>query len=65
MPASQLRITPFSVSLNDIELKVNNVLAVRVYSVNRPAGILSPVRIVLSDAPLNDNQVNALVELRQ
>jgi len=65
MPASQLRITPFSVSLNDIELKMNNVLAVRVYSVNRPAGILSPVRIVLSDEPLNDNQVNALVELRQ
>ena len=60
MPASQLRITPFSVSLSDIESGVKNVLVARVYSVTRPAGILSPVRVVLSDEPLEAEQIAAL-----
>ena len=64
MPATQLSVTPFSVSLAGAKLDGKDVLAVRVYSDTGAAGLLKPVHLVLSDQKLSEDQLHTLLKLR-
>ncbi|MAE65109.1 MAG: hypothetical protein CMJ18_12635 [Phycisphaeraceae bacterium] len=60
---SEIWITPFVVPLNDAALRGNDLLAVRVRNTEAMGGIWRPVRMVVSDRELTDQQVKAVIEL--
>ncbi|MDP6153191.1 MAG: hypothetical protein QF785_07425 [Phycisphaeraceae bacterium] len=59
----QIWVTPFVAPLTGAEVRGRDLLAVRVYSSTGMGGIWKPVHLILSDQPLSDQQVKALVEV--
>ena len=51
-------------SLNDVEVRGADLLTVRIRNVEAMGGIWKPVRLVLSDGELTDQQVKAVIELK-
>ena len=60
----QIWLMPFSAPLNDVKLRGNDLLAVRVVNTEGMGGIWKPVRLIVSDQKLNDRQVKALIALK-
>ena len=62
--SEQIWLMPFVVSLRDVKLSGDDLLAVRVTNTEGMGGIWKPVRLVLSDQELTKQQVKALIELK-
>jgi hypothetical protein len=58
----QIWLMPFVVPLSDVELRGNDLLAVRIMNGEAMGGIWKPVHLVVSDQELNSQQVAAVVE---
>jgi len=58
----QIWLMPFVVPLTDVELRGNDLLAVRIMNGEAMGGIWKPVHLVVSDQELNSQQVAAVVE---
>jgi len=61
---SEIWITPFVVSLADVEIRGDDLLAVRVGNTGSMGGIWRPVRMVFSNEELTDRQVKAVIEMK-
>lgn len=61
---SEIWITPFVVSLADVELRGDDLLAVRVGNTGSMGGIWRPVRMVFSNEELTDRQVKTVIEMK-
>jgi len=62
--SSEIWIAPFVVSLNDVKLRGDDLLAVRIRNTEGMGGIWKPVDLVLTDQKLTDQQVKALITVR-
>ena len=62
---SEIWLTPFVVPLNDVTLRGEDLLAVRVYNSTGMGGVWKPVHLILSDQQLTEEHVEALVNLNQ
>ena len=62
--SSEIWIAPFVVSLNDVKLRGDDLLAVRIRNTEGMGGIWRPVDLVLTDQKLTDQQVKALITAR-
>ena len=65
MLPSEIWQAPFVVSLNEIKLRGDNLLAVRIRNTEGMGGIWKPVHLIVSDQKLSDQQAKALIELKQ
>lgn len=61
----ELWLTPFSVSLTDMDLHGNDLLAVRIHNSTAMGGIWKPVHLILSDQAMTSRQLHALIKLRK
>ena len=61
---SEIWLAPFVVSLNDSKLRGDNLLAVRVRNTEGMGGLWKPVRLVVTDQKLSEQQVKALIKVR-
>ena len=64
MLASEIWRTPFVVPLSDVKLRGRDLLAVRIRNTSGMGGIWKPVRLILGDQELTQQQVKALIELK-
>ena len=64
MLAAEIWVTPFVAPLTGVEVRGNDLLAVRVYNSEGMGGIWKPVHLILSDQKLTKQQVEALIELK-
>ena len=62
--SSEIWIAPFVVSLNNVKLRGDDLLAVRIRNTEGMGGIWKPVDLVLTDQKLTDQQVKALITVR-
>ena len=62
--SSEIWIAPFVVSLNDVKLRGDDLLAVRIRNTEGMGGIWKPVDLVLTDQKLTDQQVKALISVK-
>jgi len=62
---SEIWITPFAVSLTEVPLRGQDLLAVRVYNSGSMGGIWKPVYLIRSDQELTWEQLQAVVKLRR
>jgi hypothetical protein len=65
MLSTEIWLIPFVVSLNDVKLRGENLLAVRVRNTEGMGGIWKPVHLIVSDQKLNDQQVKALITAKK
>jgi len=64
MPTSEIWLAPFVVPLNDVKLRGDDPLAVRVRNTEGMGGVWKPVHLIISDEKLSDQQAKALIFLQ-
>ena len=62
---AELWLRPFSVPLMDLNLRGNDLLAVRVHNSNNMGGIWKPVHLILSDQELTNEQLRELLKVKK
>jgi len=62
---SEIWLAPFIVPLAGVEVRGADPLSVRVRNTGGMGGVWKPVHLILSDRELTDQQLHALIALRQ
>ena len=62
--AQQIWLMPFVVSLDDVKLRGNDLMAVRTINTEGMGGVWKLVHLILSEQKLSKRQVSALIEVQ-